>query len=78
MRYGFYDIFVVIHAKTYELIKYSPMFTFEKENVEYSLGFAYQKKDDQFLIGYSTNDNATKYLIIGKDIINEMMISHSQ
>jgi hypothetical protein len=67
----YYHIFVVIHAETYELIKYSQLFTFEREMVEYSLGFAYQKKDDQFLIGYSTNDNTTKYLLIGKDIIDD-------
>lgn len=77
-RRHYYHIFVVINAETYKLIKYSQLFTFEKEKVEYSLGFVYQKKDDQFLIGYSTNDNATKHLIIGKDIINEMMITHSQ
>ena len=77
-RRHYYHIFVVIHAETYELIKYSQLFTFEREMVEYSLGFAYQKKDDQFLIGYSTNDNTTKYLVIGKDIIDEMMVSHSQ
>ena len=77
-RRHYYHIFVVINAETYKLIKYSQLFTFEKEIVEYSLGFVYQKKDDQFLIGYSTNDNATKYLIIGKDIMDEMMISHSQ
>jgi hypothetical protein len=69
-------MFVVISAETYELIKYTHLFTFEREKVEYSLGFAYVKKDSQFLIGYSMNDNTTKYLIIGKDIIDEMTITH--
>jgi tetratricopeptide (TPR) repeat protein len=77
-RRHYYHMFVVIGKESNELIKYTQLFTFEKEIVEYSLGFVYEKKDDQLLIGYSTNDNATKYLIIGKDIINEMMITHSQ
>ena len=75
-RRHYYHMFVVISAETYELIKYTQLFTFEKEKVEYSLGFVYVKKESQFLIGYSTNDNTTKYLIIGKDIIDEMMITH--
>ena len=75
-RRHYYHIFVIISAETYELIKYTQLFTFEREMVEYSLGFAYVKKDGQFLIGYSTNDNTTKYLIIGKDIIDEMTITH--
>jgi hypothetical protein len=75
-RRHYYHIFLIISAETYELIKYTQLFTFEREMVEYSLGFAYVKKDGQFLIGYSTNDNTTKYLIIGKDIIDEMTITH--
>jgi hypothetical protein len=74
----YYHMFVTINKETLEIYKYTQLFTFEKEKVEYSLGFSYIKKNNQFLIGYSTNDNTTKYLLVGKDLIDKMAITHCQ
>jgi hypothetical protein len=65
-RRYYYHLFVVLDKNTYELIKYSNMFSFEKEKIEYTLGFVYMEQDNQFLIGYSTNDCTTKYIAIDK------------
>jgi hypothetical protein len=67
-------MFVAIDVETYQVIKYSQLFTFDSEHVEYSLGFIHIKKDDKFLIGYSTNDNKTKFMMINKASIDEMLI----
>lgn len=67
-------MFVVIDIESYQVIKYSHLFTFDNEHVEYSLGFIHMKKDDKFLIGYSTNDNKTKFMLLNKAAIDEMFI----
>ena len=74
----YYHTFVSINKDTFEINKYTQLFTFEKEKVEYSLGFSYIKENNQFLIGYSTNDNNTKYLLVGKELIDKMAITHCQ
>lgn len=71
-RRHYYHMFVVLDATTYELIKYSPYFTFEKEKVEYTLGFTYDKTTNTFLIGYSVLDKCTKYMTISKDDIDKL------
>lgn len=73
-RRYYYHMFVTIDVETYQVIKYSQLFTFDSEHVEYSLGFIHIKKDDKFLIGYSTNDNKTKFMMINKASIDEMLI----
>lgn len=74
----YYHTFVSINKDTFEINKYTQLFTFEKEKVEYSLGFSYIKENNKFLIGYSTNDNNTKYLLVGKELIDKMAITHCQ
>jgi tetratricopeptide (TPR) repeat protein len=69
-RRYYYHIFVVIDAKTYELKKYSSLFTFEKSPVEYTLGFIFQ--ENNFIIGYSILDSSTKYITITKNAIDKM------
>ena len=66
-RRYYYHIFVVLDLYTMEVKRYSKMFTFEKQKVEYTLGFVYFEKEKQFLIGYSLMDRETKYMMIGKD-----------
>jgi len=73
-RAYYYHMFVAIDIESYQVIKYSQLFTFDNEPIEYSLGFIHMKKDDKFLIGYSTNDNKTKFMLINKAAIDEMFI----
>ena len=73
-RRYYYHLIIVLDSSTYELKRYTPLFTFEKEKVEYSLGFVYFKEKKQLLFGYSTLDRETKYMCIGKHIIEEMMM----
>jgi len=47
-RRFYYHVFVVLDDKTYELKRYTKMFTFEKEKVEYSLGFVYFENKKSF------------------------------
>jgi glycosyltransferase involved in cell wall biosynthesis len=69
----YYHIFVVVDAKTFELKKYTPLFTFEKSHVEYTLGFIINDLN-QFVIGYSVLDKTTKFITIPKKIIDNMFI----
>jgi len=75
-RRYYYHIFVVLDAITYELKRFSRIFTFEGEKVEYTLGFLYIEDMKQFMIGYSTYDNETKYMMVTKWKIDEMMIEY--
>ena len=73
-RRYYYHMFVAIDIESYQVIKYSQLFTFDNAPVEYSLGFIHMKKDDKFLIGYSANDNKTRFMLINKAAIDEMFI----
>jgi len=74
-RRYYYHLFVVLDATTYEVKKYTPFFTFEKEKVEYTLGFVYFEMTDEIMIGYSLMDCKTKYMMMDKTIIDNMMIT---
>jgi len=71
IRY-YYHIFVVLDASTFQVIKYSPYFTFAGYNIEFTLGFIHQP-DDTFLIGYSLMDGSTNYINISKNQIDEIL-----
>lgn len=71
-RRYYYHLFVVLDKNTYELVKYSNMFSFEKNKIEYTLGFVYLENENVFLIGYSTNDCTTKYMAIDKKKIETL------
>ena len=73
-RRHYYHIFVVLDALTYEVKRYSRLFTFEGEKVEYTLGFVYIEDKKEFLIGYSLLDRETKYMKIGLNAVQEMMV----
>jgi len=73
-RRYYYHIFVVLDAVTYEVKRYSRLFTFEGQKVEYTLGFVFLEQKKEFLIGYSLLDRETKYMKIGMDEICKMFI----
>jgi len=73
-RRYYYHVIVVIDSTTYELKRFTKMFSFEKEKVEYTLGFEYLKEKGQFMIGYSTMDNCTKYVLVSEDSIDELFL----
>ena len=73
-RRYYYHIMVVLDSTTYQLKRYSPLWTFQKEKVEYTLGFVYIPKTDLFLIGYSVMDRETKYMMVPKCAFDDMMI----
>ena len=74
-RRYYYHIFVVLDAATYQLKKYSTLFTFEKQKVEYTLGFIHIKDTNQFYIGYSLMDRETHFMTVSKRVVDGMMIS---
>jgi hypothetical protein len=76
-RRYYYHMFVALDAATYQLKKYTPLFTFEGEKIEYTLGFFHSMKDDAFYVGYSTMDSTTKYAGFRKSKIESMCASHS-
>ena len=73
-RRYYYHMFIVLDSGSYKVKKYTKLFTFEKEKVEYTLGFAYLKDSDEFLIGYSLMDSETKYMMIPKSSVDELMV----
>jgi tetratricopeptide (TPR) repeat protein len=72
-RRYYYHVFVVLDSKTYEVKRYSTMFTLNGEKVEYTLGFVYFEESNQFLIGYSKMDNTTDYMCISKQTVETLL-----
>jgi hypothetical protein len=72
-RRYYYHIFVVLDENTFEVKKYSRLFTFEKQPVEYTLGFVYFKEKNTFLIGYSIMDRETKFMQVSKKHIDSIL-----
>lgn len=68
-RRFYYHIFVALDPKTYEIRRYSRLFSFDGEKVEYTLGFVYEEATDRLVIGYSTMDRTTKFMAVSRDII---------
>jgi hypothetical protein len=73
IRY-YYHLFIVLSAKTWHVLRYTPFFTFEKIHVEYTLGFTYEPDEDVFLIGYSLCDGKTKYMCVPKERVEADII----
>jgi tetratricopeptide (TPR) repeat protein len=71
-RRYYYHTIVVLDDKTYELKRFTKLFTFDKEKVEYTLGFEYFEDKQQFMIGYSTMDSTTKYIMVSDDEIRDL------
>ena len=74
-RRYYYHIFVVLDATTYQLKKYTQLFTFDKQKVEYSLGFIHLKETNQFFIGYSIMDRESHFMTVSKKVIEGLMIT---
>jgi len=72
----YYHLFVVLDRTTQTIIKYTRLFTFDKNDVEYSTGFVYFKETDKFLIGFSIMDRTSDYIIITKKYIDSLMIDN--
>jgi len=75
-RRFYYHMLVVIDKISFKVLRYSRLFTFEKEKVEYTLGFVYDRLREMFSIGYSTMDNSTKFFLITKNKIDSLFISY--
>jgi hypothetical protein len=72
-RRYYYHVLVALDAETYEVKRYTPYFTFQKEKVEYTLGFVYFESTQEIMIGYSIMDCQTEYMLVDKAIIENMM-----
>lgn len=73
-RRHYYHIFVVLDSATYQVLRYSKLFTFEKEKVEYTLGFVYIESLREFAIGYSIMDKETKYIAVSKENVEALFV----
>jgi len=73
-RRYYYNMIVRLKKDTYEVVNYTPYFTFEGEKVEYALGFQYTECDDSFWIGYSIYDRETRYINITRNYFLSKMV----
>jgi hypothetical protein len=76
-----------LDSETYQPLRFTGFFTFEKEKVEYCLGMTEETivydfgggeiggkvvKEKYILFGYSTMDRTTKTCMISKKVLEEM------
>ena len=73
-RRYYYHMVVILDLATMRLKRYTRLFTFEKKPVEYTLGFVYMPDTRRLLIGYSILDRETKYIMVGRDTIDNIMV----
>jgi hypothetical protein len=71
-RRYYYHILIAVDRNTFELKRFSDLFTFSKEKVEYTLGFD-KLNENQFLIGYSNMDKKTEYIVTDKNYLSNTM-----
>jgi len=76
-RRYYYHVIVALDPVTYQVKRYTRMFTFEKEKVEYTLGFIYKEKEDEIVIGYSKMDRSTHFMALDREKLNELFWSES-
>lgn len=74
-RRYYYHCIVVIDRETRKLKKYTPLMTFANKAVEYVLGLIFLPYSHDFMIGYSIMDCDTRYIMINKNVFDDMMIS---
>ena len=65
-RRYYYHAFFTLDATTYEVRRFTPLFTFEGDKVEYTLGFVY-RGDSEIELEKTTNVNGTRYSIPSDD-----------
>jgi len=73
-RRYYYHIIIVLDKDSYQIKRYTTFFTFEGAQVEYTLGFVYLENSDELLIGYSLYDKCSKYMLVGRNQLENMMI----
>ena len=61
-RRYYYHAFFTLDATTYEVRRFTPLFTFEGDKVEYTLGFVFREDRDQEMMK-TDGENGTKYSI---------------
>lgn len=73
-RRYYYHCFVVLDFETFEILRFSKLWTFEKSPVEYCLSFIYdmKKSSNSFIIGYSVLDCTTKFIEISMENIKKL------
>lgn len=71
-RRYYYHMMVVLDPITYNIKRYTPLFTFTGKKVEYSLGFV--TIGDTILIGYSTMDENTNFISVKKKWFNDVYV----
>lgn len=69
-RRYYYHMMVVLDPDTYNIKRYTPLFTFTGKMIEYSLGFV--TIGDTILIGYSTMDENTNFISVNKKWFTDM------
>jgi glycosyltransferase involved in cell wall biosynthesis len=73
-RRYYYHLVIMLDAKTFELRRYTRLFTFEQQPVEYALGFMYESSFDEFLIGYSVMDRRTEFRVTKRQTLVDLCI----
>jgi len=68
----YYHVIVVLDSESYELKRYTELFTFGNKPVEYTLGFVYLEQQNVFIIGYSEYDRETNYIMVPKSNIDDL------
>jgi tetratricopeptide (TPR) repeat protein len=58
-RRYYYHAFFTLDATTYEVRRFTPLFTFDGDKVEYTLGFVY--REEEIELNKSESENGTKY-----------------
>ena len=68
-----YHTFVVVNKNSYELVRYTPLFVFEKEKNESIIEFNF---NNIFVISYKINDDIMR-VTIQKNTVENMMVKYS-
>jgi hypothetical protein len=75
-RRYYYHVFFTLDATTYEVRRFTPLFTFEGDKVEYTLGFVYREEQS---LDKTSSETGTKYSIALDDTSDgEFWIGYSK
>lgn len=74
-RRYYYHMVVMLDAKTFQLRRYTRLFTLEQPcTVEYALGFIYEPSTEEFLVGYSVMDRRTEFRVVTRQTLVDLCI----
>jgi len=71
-RRYYYHVIVALDPTTYQVKRYTRLFTIEKEKVEYTLGFVYNEKEDTIMLGYSKMDCSTHFANFSRESLDQL------